>query len=173
MLGGMFMETQMQIFNHDDFGKLGVLMIDDKPYFQATKCAVALGYANPYAAVTKHCPHITKRKIAYQTIAANFIPESDLYCLMAHSNPAEAERFEKFIFGEVLPAIRKDGGYVTDDAPDKFIDNPEVIINSSASSKKSATRKRNRKDKLKRQKAKHSILTQFFRALRRFGSQLS
>ena len=58
----------------------------------------------------------------------NFIPEGDLYRLIVRSNLPEAERFERWVFDEVLPSIRKFGLYATDTLIDDILNNPDLGI---------------------------------------------
>lgn len=106
----------MQVFQNSEFGELGVLEIDGKPYFPATACAKALGYQRPQDTVRQHCRYSIKHRVPHpqnpsREIEMNFIPEGDLYRLITHSKLPAAERFEKWVFDEVLPAIRKTGSY--------------------------------------------------------------
>jgi prophage antirepressor-like protein len=107
----------MQVFENHEFGELGVLMYDGKPYFPASDCAKVLGYTNPNAAVIRHCKGILKRDTpsAGGMQSINFIPEGDLYRLIVRSKLPAAERFEKWVFDEVLPSIRKHGAYINED----------------------------------------------------------
>lgn len=111
------MENKLNIFEHKDFGKLEVLIIDGKPYFPATECAKVLGYSNSKDAIIRHCRWVVKRDLPHpqspsKTLAVNFIPEGDLYRLIIRSKLPSAEQFEKWVFDEVLPQIRKTGGYI-------------------------------------------------------------
>ena len=103
----------MQLFQNSEFGELGVLEIDGKPYFPATACAKALGYANTKDAIIRHCKGVVKHDLPTKggIQAINFIPEGGLYRLITHSKLPAAERFEKWVFDEVLPTIRKTGSY--------------------------------------------------------------
>ncbi len=105
--------NEMQVFQNSEFGELGVLEVNGKPYFPATACAKKLGYANPQKAIRDHCKGVnemvTPTKGGTQTM--RFIPEGDLYRLIVHSKLPAAERFEKWVFDEVLPTIRRAGGY--------------------------------------------------------------
>ncbi|NBI80444.1 hypothetical protein D3Z39_16630, partial [Anaerotruncus colihominis] len=108
--------NEMQVFQNSEFGELGVLEIEGKPYFPATACAKILRYANPKDAIKRHCRWGVKHDLPHpqnpdKTISMNFIPEGDLYRLITHSKLPAAERFEKWVFDEVLPTIRKTGGY--------------------------------------------------------------
>jgi len=95
-------------------------MLDGKPYFPASECAVILGYKNPRKAIIDHCRCVTKRDTPHpqnpeKNMERSFIPEGDLYRLIIRSKLPAAERFEHWVFDEVLPCIRKYGAYVTDD----------------------------------------------------------
>lgn len=105
--------NDLQIFNNDEFGQVRTIEIDGKPYFSAKDIAEALGYSNPRKAVMDHCKGVTKRDTltAGGQQAVNFIPEGDIYRLIVRSNLPSAERFEKWVFDDVIPQIRKTGGY--------------------------------------------------------------
>lgn len=103
----------VKLFNFDGADVRAVL-IDGEPLFVAKDVAVALCYANPQKAVRDHCK-------AARPVGANesftldpqttLIPERDVYRLVMKSHMAAAERFEEWVVGEVLPSIRKTGGY--------------------------------------------------------------
>ena len=106
--------NEMQVFQNSEFGELGVLEIEGKPYFPATACAKSLGYKRPADAITAHC----KGSVKYRVLTnggeqeLKFIPEGDLYRLITHSKLPAAKRFEMWVFDEVLPTIRRQGAYV-------------------------------------------------------------
>ena len=104
----------LKIFNNDEFGQVRTIEIDGKPYFMASDVAKALGYTNPNKAINDHCRAITKRStpISGKMQDVNFIGEGDMYRLITHSKLESAERFESWVFDEVLPTIRKTGGYI-------------------------------------------------------------
>lgn len=105
--------NEMQVFQNSEFGELGVLEIEGKPWFPATACARALGYARPADAISAHCKGSVKHRVLTSggQQEMKFIPEGDLYRLIVHSKLPGAERFEKWVFDEVLPSIRQTGGY--------------------------------------------------------------
>lgn len=111
------MNNTIQEFQNEEFGRIEVLLIDEKPYFPATECAKVLGYSNPADAILRHCKGVVKHDTltngGVQSI--NIIPEGDLYRLIIRSKLPAAERFEKWVFDEVLPSIRKHGAYVTEE----------------------------------------------------------
>lgn len=106
--------TDLQIFNNEEFGNVRMLEIDGKPYFVATDIATALGYSNPRKAVNDHCKGVTKRDTPTSSgvQSMSYINEGDLYRLIMKSKLPSAERFESWVMEEVLPSIRKNGGYI-------------------------------------------------------------
>ena len=91
-------------------------MIDEngKPLFCGSDVAKALGYNEPHKAVMRHAKGGMKRPIPTNggTQEMLFIPEGDVYRLITRSKLPAAERFESWVFDEVLPSIRKSGGYI-------------------------------------------------------------
>ena len=88
--------------------------INGKPYFVATDVATALGYTNPRKAISDHCKGVTKRDTPTSSGVQqmSYINEGDLYRLIMKSKLPSAEKFEKWVMEEVLPSIRKNGGYI-------------------------------------------------------------
>ena len=105
--------NDLKVFSNSEFGELGVMLIDGKEYFPATQCAKLIGHENPARAVRKFCKGVTK--MVTPTVGGsqevNYIPEGDLYRLIVSSKLPAAERFERWVFDEVLPSIRQTGGY--------------------------------------------------------------
>lgn len=105
--------NELQIFKNEEFGQVRTIEVDGKPYFAASDVAIALGYSNPRDAISRHCKgvvkHDTPTNSGYQVI--NYIPEGDLYRLIVSSKLPSAEKFERWVFDEVIPSIRKTGGY--------------------------------------------------------------
>ena len=110
-----------QIFNNPEFGELRTIEEGDKIYFVASDVAKMLGYKRPADAVTAHCKGSVKRRLPTNggTQQMKVIPEGDLYRLIANSELPSAERFESWVFDEVLPAIRKTGGYHVPQSPEE------------------------------------------------------
>ena len=111
--------NNLQIFNSSEFGAIRTVNENDKILFCGSDIAKCLGYTNSNKALSDHCREdgVTFR---YLTDAlgreqqTKFIDEGNLYRLIAHSKLPAAEKFEKWVFDEVLPSIRKTGGYVAD-----------------------------------------------------------
>ena len=107
------MENNLQVFNNAEFGQVRTIVDGDKILFCASDVAKALGYRNYNDAVNKHCRAIVKcdTPISGKIQAINFIPEGDIYRLIIRSKLPTAEKFESWVFDEVLPSIRKTGSY--------------------------------------------------------------
>ena len=105
--------NELKVFQNSEFGELGILLIDGKEYFPATQCAKTLGYKNPQEAIRNKCKGVRKTLTPTNggTQEINYIPEGDLYRLIVSSKLPAAERFERWVFDEVLPALRKNGSY--------------------------------------------------------------
>lgn len=106
--------NDLQIFNNEEFGQVRMANIDGKPYFVATDVATALGYATPRDAISRHCKGVVKHDTPTSSgvQSMSYINEGDLYRLIMKSKLPSAERFEKWVMEEVLPSIRKNGGYI-------------------------------------------------------------
>lgn len=105
--------NELKVFQNSEFGELGVLTIDGKEFFPATQCAKILGHENPARAIRKYCKGVTEMVTPTNggNQATKFIPEGDLYRLIIRSKLASAEKFERWVFDEVLPELRKNGSY--------------------------------------------------------------
>ena len=108
------MNGSMLTVSNSDFGKLDILLEDGKELFPATECARMLRYSQPGNAVRIHCHGGVKRTVIDskgRKQIANFIPEGDVWRLIIRSRLPKAQQFEKWLFDEVLPEIRRTGGY--------------------------------------------------------------
>ena len=108
-------KSAIQIFESPEFGKVRVVDIDGEPWFIANEVARALGYTNPSKATNDHCKHSEMwwdNDSLGRPQRFKIIPESDLYRLAAKSKLPGADRFESWVFDEVIPSIRKHGGYI-------------------------------------------------------------
>ena len=107
------MNDGMLTVSNSEFGKLDILVEDGKELFPATECARILGYTNPQRAIREHCKGVNNLVTPYSkgTQKKNFITEGDLWRLIIRSRLPAAQKFEKWLFDEVLPEIRRTGGY--------------------------------------------------------------
>lgn len=116
--------NELKVFQNSEFGELGVLIIDGKEFFPASQCAKILGYTNPRDAVKRHCKSegvVKHDRVSYTTnqhgvtsqqiTEIKYISEGNLYRLIIRSKLPSAEKFERWVFDEVLPELRKNGSY--------------------------------------------------------------
>ena len=124
------MKNQIEIFSNAEFGEIRTLKENDKVLFCGSDCAKALGYSRPNDAISRHCRATVKRStpISGKMQDINFIPEGDLYRLIVHSKLPSAEKFESWVFDEVLPDIRKHGMYAKDEIIDMLLADPDLGI---------------------------------------------
>lgn len=107
-----------QAFTSEEFGTIRTMVQDGSPLFCAKDVAVALGYQNTNDAIKKHCKGVAicyPLQTAGGTQNVRFITEGDMYRLIASSKLESAQRFESWVFDEVIPSIRRDGAYVASD----------------------------------------------------------
>lgn len=121
------MMNEMRIFQNKAFGAVRVVEHNGAPWFVGNDVAKALGYERPNDAVNAHCKKINKFSYGNSPQGAmpyNIIPESDVYRLVMRSNLPGAVEFQDWVCEEVIPTIRKSGGYLAT-KPD---DTPETIL---------------------------------------------
>lgn len=110
--------NEIKIFENADFGTVRTAEMNNKVYFIANDVAKCLGYRKPADAVTTHCKGSVKYRYltngGYQEVKV--IPEGDVYRLIVRSKLPQAEKFESWVFDEVLPSIRQTGIYGNFDA---------------------------------------------------------
>lgn len=117
------------VFNHPEFGELRTVEISGEPWFVGKDVAEALGYSNTSKAIITHVadedkiikmlPNSQNGKTVGKTYIIN---ESGLYSLILSSKLPSAKEFKHWITAEVLPSIRKTGGYVNPSQSDLFLD---------------------------------------------------
>ena len=123
--------STIQLFSNPEFGDVRTLETPDgKILFCGSDVAKALGYAKPHNAIQAHCKGALKRGIltngGEQTMT--FLTEGDVYRLITHSKLPDAERFEMWVFDEVLPSIRRHGAYMTSEVAERTRMNPDYIV---------------------------------------------
>ena len=122
--------NQMEIFKNPEFGSVRVIDEDGKYLFCGTDVARALGYSIPSKAVNTHCKGVSKMEAPTNGGVQKllFIPEGDVYRLIVHSKLPSAERFERWVFDEVLPTIRQHGAYLTREKLWEVATSPEALL---------------------------------------------
>lgn len=106
--------SDLIIRNNPLFGDVRFVNIEGKPYAVAKDVASALGYADTDGAIRKHCKYAISQpvKTTGQVRNMKVIPEGDIYRLIIRSKLPQAQKFEEWVFDEVLPQIRQTGGYI-------------------------------------------------------------
>lgn len=133
-------------FHNSEFGTVRVIDDHGVLLFCGADVAFALGYAKPRNAIRAHCRSALKRGILTNggRQELTFITEGDVYRLIVKSRLEQAEKFEHWVFDEVLPAIRKNGGYVTDGLLERIKQDPEILMEFA----ENLVRERNRNQEL-------------------------
>lgn len=130
LIGGERLTNELQIFENPEFGTIRAVEIDGEPWMVGKDVATSLGYANPNEAISDHVDD--EDKLNSKTLTSSIldlgqrggwiINESGLYSLILSSKLPGAKKFKRWVTSEVLPAIRKTGGYIpVDGADDKEI----------------------------------------------------
>lgn len=122
----------IQIFKNEVFGEVRVVGTNEEPLFCAKDVATALGYSDTADAIKRHCKSGKKVFCPHKNGMGGtnmvYIPEKDVYRLIMRSNLPNAEQFQDWVCDEVLPSIRKHGGYLTPDKIEEVLSNPDTII---------------------------------------------
>lgn len=135
-------ENKIEVFSSAEFGAVRTIKTEDgKVLFCGADVAKALGYSNPWDALAKHCKKdgIAKCEVIDsigREQKTTFITEGNVYRLITHSKLPNAERFESWVFDEVLPTIRKHGAYMTENTLEKALTSPDFLIQLATTLKK-------------------------------------
>lgn len=125
-------DSELQIFNNPEFGDVRTVNIGGEPWLVGKDVSVALGYANPQRAIRDHVDDedkgVTEMVTPGGTQKVPIINESGLYSLVLSSKLPTAKKFKRWVTSEVLPAIRKHGGYMTPEKIEEALLNPDVLI---------------------------------------------
>ncbi len=112
-------DSKVQLFNNKEFGDVRVIIRSDEPWFVGKDVATALGYAKPENAIATHVDEEDKTTTLIQGTGSNYksnaviINESGVYSLILSSKLPNAKKFKRWVTSEVLPSIRKHGGYIS------------------------------------------------------------
>lgn len=106
---------KLQVFKNEEFGEVRSIMIDGTPWFAGKDISVILGYSNPQKAIRDHVDdedRTVNESFTVNGTMATLVNESGLYSLIMASKLPSARRFKHWVTSEVLPSIRKSGGYI-------------------------------------------------------------
>lgn len=123
--------NEIKLFENPEFGQVRVLEQEGEPWFVGKDIAKVLGYNNPLEAVRDHVDEEDKGVSKMDTPGGKqniiVINESGLYSLILRSQLPEAKAFKRWITHEVIPSIRKTGGYI---AGQEDLSDEEIIANA-------------------------------------------
>lgn len=118
----------LQIFQNKEFGNVRAVVKDGEPWFIASDVCESLGLSNPTVSVNRlDADERSKFNLGRQG-KVNTVNEYGLYNLVLGSRKPEAKAFKRWITHEVIPMIRKHGGYLTPDKVEEILTNPDSII---------------------------------------------
>jgi len=151
--------VDLQIFKSEKFGEIRTVEENGKFLFCGSDVAKALGYEDTAKAIKQHCKEdgwafypVTDN--LGRTQQAKFINEGNLYRLIAKSQLPEAEQFERWIFDDVLPSIRKHGVYATAETAERLLNDPDFMIKTFTALKEERERNAALQSKIEQDKPK-------------------
>lgn len=137
------MNSEIKTFEHPEFGSIRATEQNGEPWFCGKDVAALLGYANVKAALADHVDAEDKQILQRSEITTlenvpnrgmTFINESGLYSLVLSSKLPNAKKFKRWVTSEVLPAIRRTGGYIAakeEDTPEEIMARALLIANDT------------------------------------------
>jgi len=136
--------NDLAVFSSPDFGDIRVIEKEGEPWFVAADVAQILGYRDA-ANATRGLMEDEKGTQIVSTLRgsqkATIISEAGMYSLILRSRVAGAQAFKRWVTHDVLPSIRKRGGYLTPEAAEKALTDPDFIIRLATALKEERTRR--------------------------------
>lgn len=127
----------LRIFEKEEFGSIRTIIINEEPYFVGKDVAIALGYSDENKAISMHVDDEDKlndkSSPSFGQRGTWVINESGLYSLIMSSKLPSAKSFKKWVTSEVLPSIRKNGGYIANQermTPEQIVANALIVANN-------------------------------------------
>ena len=124
--------NNLEIFENPEFGSVRTIVISNEPWFVGKDVANILEYQNGSRDINRHVDSEDRQKAMVfdgnQDKETILINESGLYSLILSSKLPKAKQFKHWVTGEVLPTIRKHGGYLTQEKMEEALLNPDVLI---------------------------------------------
>ena len=129
--------NQLKVFENEEFGKVRAVEIDGDLWFSGKDVAESLGYTNPRKAILDHVDIEDRGVTKCDTLGGKqdmtIINESGLYSLVISSKLPSAKRFKHWVTSEVIPSIRKNGGYIANQenlSPEQIVANALIVAQS-------------------------------------------
>ena len=131
--------NELQIFNNEEFGSVRTITKDNEPMFCLSDICKALEIKNA-TDVAKRLEEdeVTRLNLGSQSGETNFVTESGLYAVILRSDKPNAKKFRKWVTSEVLPSIRKNGGYIANQeqmTPEQIVANALIVAQNIISQK--------------------------------------
>lgn len=129
--------NELKVFENQEFGKVRVVEVNGESYFVGKDVAECLGYSNSSKAVSTHVDEEDRILETIEAHAQNgnvvktqtaLINESGLYSLILGSKLSSAKEFKRWVTSEVLPSIRRNGAYMTDNTLEQALTSPDFLI---------------------------------------------
>lgn len=124
--------NELKVFENEEFGKVRVVEVNGEGWLVGKDVAEVLGYSNASKALKDHIDE--EDKLNNESLSSlgqrggMLINESGLYSLVLKSKLPSAKKFKRWVTSEVLPSIRKNGAYMTDDTIEKALTDPDFLI---------------------------------------------
>lgn len=149
---------EIKTFNSPDFGSIRIVVMGTEPWFVGKDVAEILEYSNTRDALAKHVDSEDKADVAIhdgrQNRYMSVINESGLYSLVLSSKLPTAKKFKRWVTSEVLPSIRKNGGYLTPEKVEEVLSNPDTIIKLATDLKEERAKRKEAENRLEEAKPK-------------------
>ena len=155
------MDNQITVFASDKFGDVRIVQIGSEPWFVGKDVATALGYGEGKSLANAVANHVdvedkgvTKMMTPGGKQNVTIINESGLYSLIMSSKLPQAKAFKRWVTSEILPAIRKHGAYLTDNALEEALTSPDFLIKLATQLKEEKEARLEAEKKIEEQKPK-------------------
>lgn len=149
---------EIKTFNSPDLGSIRIVVMGTEPWFVGKDVAEILGYSNPSKALNDHIDNEDKLNneslVSLGQRGGWLINESGLYSLILSSKLPTAKKFKRWVTAEVLPTIRKDGGYLTPEKVEEVLSNPDTIIKLATDLKNERAKRQETENRLEEAKPK-------------------
>lgn len=131
--------NELQVFNSSEFGEIRTITKDNEPMFCLMDICKALDMKNPTMVASRlEDDEVTKFDLGSKRGETNFVTESGLYAVILRSDKPNAKKFRKWVTSEVLPSIRKNGGYIANQeqmTPEQIVANALIVAQNIISQK--------------------------------------
>ena len=151
--------NELKVFKNEEFGEVRTINKDNDVWFVGKDVAEILGYSDLNKAVAMHVDDEDKKlndktSPSFGQRGATLINESGLYSLILSSKLPTAKKFKRWVTSEVLPSIRKNGGYLTPEKVEEVLSNPDTIIKLATDLKEKRAKRKEAENRLEEAKPK-------------------